>query len=396
MKQEPPLPLDGIVVVAFEHAVAAPLATRQLADLGAEVIKIERKDGDFARNYDSWVLDQSTYFVWLNRGKRSLTLDVKNPESKAILDRLLARADILVQNLAPGAASRLGLGYEDLEERFPRLIVCDISGYGDEGPYAGKKAYDLLIQAESGLVSITGTPETQARCGLSIGDVSTGMYAHAGCLAALVRRGVTGKGGRVQVAMLDALTEWMSNSLYRVGYGGGQPPRMLMGHPVVVPYGAYAVGDGTEVILAVQNDREWKTFCDKVMERPDLVRDPRFATNNDRVAHRAEVKRLIEERFAGLTALEAVAVLDRADIANGRINDIEAVWNHPQIAARNRWREVGTEKGPIRALLPPVVLDGPEAAMGDVPRIGEHSGAILGELGFSAEQVAAFRAAGVV
>lgn len=396
MKQETPLPLEGVVVVAFEHAVAAPIATRHLADLGAEVIKIERKEGDFARDYDSWVLDQSTYFVWLNRGKRSLTLDVKNPASRDILERLLARADILIQNLAPGAATRLGLGYDDLSERFPRLIVCDISGYGDEGPYAGKKAYDLLIQAESGLVSITGTPETQARCGLSIGDVSTGMYAYSGCLAALVRRGVTGKGGRVQVAMLDALTEWMSNSLYRVGYGGGQPPRMLMGHPVVVPYGAYAVGDGTQVILAVQNEREWKTFCEKVLDRPDLVKDPRYASNNDRVAHRDEIKRLIEEHFAGMTALDAVALLDRADIANARINDIEAVWNHPQIAARNRWREVGTENGPIRALLPPVQFDGPEAAMGDVPRIGQHTGDVLGQLGFSAAQIDGFRAAGAV
>jgi len=389
-------PLAGITVIAFEHAVAAPFATRHLADLGAEVIKIERKEGDFARDYDSWVKDQSTYFVWLNRGKRSLTLDVKNPKSREVLDRLLARADILIQNLSPGASARLGLSYDQLADRYPRLIVCDISGYGEGGPFEKKKAYDLLIQAESGLVSITGTPDTATRCGASIADIATGMYAYSGCLAALVRRGVTGKGGRVQVAMLDALTEWMNNSLYRFGYGGGQPQRMLMGHPIIVPYGEYKAGDGTAIILAVQNDREWATFATKVLDRPDLVDHPDFATNVARVERREVVKKLVEDRFAEMDALAVVALLDRADIANARINDVEAVWNHPQIAARNRWREVNTEKGPIRALLPPVIVDGAEAVMGDVPALGEHNDAILADLKFSPADISALRQAGAV
>lgn len=391
-----PLPLEGITVVAFEHAVAAPFATRQLADLGAEVIKIERLEGDFARSYDSWVMDQSSYFVWLNRGKKSLTLDVKNPKSQPVLDRLLERADVLIQNLSPGAASRLGLDFEMLKARYPRLIVCDISGYGEGGPYETKKAYDLLIQAESGLVSITGTPDVATRCGASIGDVATGMYAFSACLAALVRRGVTGKGGRVQVSMLDSLVEWMSNALYRADHGGGQQPRMLMGHPIIVPYGEYKAGDGKDVILAVQNEREWATFCRKVLDAPELIEDPRYATNELRVGRRQEVREIIERRFADMTALEASALLDRANIANARVNDIEAVLNHPQLAARNRWQDIMTEKGPMRAFKPPIVVDGPELRMGDVPSLGQHSTSVLADLGFNPDEIAAFATAAVI
>lgn len=390
------LPLDGLTVVSLEHAVAAPLCTRHLADLGAAVIKIERPgSGDFARGYDAAVHGQSSNFVWLNRGKRSVTLDVKHPGARDILERLVAGADVLVQNLAPGAAARLGLAHEALCGRYPRLIVCDLSGYGESGPYASKKAYDLLIQAEAGLIAVTGTPEQPARVGLSIADIATGLYAQQGILAALLRRGRTGRGGRVAVAMLDALAEWMHYPMYREVLGGIPAARLATTNPLVAPYGAHRARDG-EVILGVQNDREWAVFTREVLGRPELAADPRFVDNAARVRNRPQVTSLIEAAFASLTAAEAASLLDRAGIANGRLNDPTDVWNHPQLAARDRWREVSTPAGPVPALLPPVRFDDAEQAMGPVPGLGQHTDAVLAGLGYSALEIKAFRRDGTV
>jgi crotonobetainyl-CoA:carnitine CoA-transferase CaiB-like acyl-CoA transferase len=390
-------PLDGLVVVALEHAVAAPFATRQLADLGARVIKIERPgEGDFARAYDRTVLGQSSYFVWLNRGKESLALDLKAPGALEVLDRLLARADVMIQNLAPGAAARMGLHYATLHQRLPRLILCDISGFGDAGPYRDKKAYDLLIQASAGLISLTGTPEHPSRAGLSVADIATGMYAYSGILAALIQRGRTGEGARVEVSMFEALTEWVSNSLYFAGYGGGEPARHEASHPSVAPYGPHRAGDGGTVIFGLQNNREWARFCEAVMDRPDLATDPRFVDNSARVAHRKELTELIEARLASLTTAQTEALLDAAGIANSPMNRMADVWAHPQLAARDRWREVMTPAGPIRALLPPGGLDGVEPPMRDVPAVGAHGEAILAELGYDADAIAGLRAAGAI
>ena len=394
------LPLEGLRVVALEHAVAAPICTRHLADLGAEVIKIERVgDGDFGRAYDTFVHGQSSFFVWLNRGKRSLTLDVKHPQGREVLARLVAGADVLVQNLAPGATARLGLTWEKLAAANPGLVLCDISGYGDSGPYARKKAYDLLIQAESGLISVTGTPEEPSRVGISVADIATGMYAQAGVLAALLRRArATGgqpMGAHVKVAMLDAVSEWMTAQVLRYAYDGTLTPRVPTSHPQLAPYGAHRTKDG-QVIFGLQNEREWATFCAKVMGRDDLTADPRFATNKARCAHKAELTALIEAHFADRTAAEVTALLDRAGIANGRLNGPAEVWNHPQFAARDRWREVLTPGGPIRALLPPVTFEDVEATMGPVPALGADTDAVLGELGYAAADIAALRAAGVV
>jgi len=390
------LPLAGIRVVALEHAVAGPICTRHLADLGAEVIKIERPgEGDFGRTYDTFVLGQSSFFVWLNRGKRSLTLDVKHKQAAAVLDRLVARADVIVQNLAPGAAARLGLGYADLAPRHPGLIVCDISGYGDSGPFAQKKAYDLLIQAESGLISVTGTPDQPSRVGVSAADITTGMYGFSAILAALVRRGRTGKGAHVRVAMLDALAEWMTYPMYRYAYNGSVMPRVSTSHPALAPYGAHATKDG-QVIFGLQNEREWVTFCEKVLGQPDVARDPRFQGNPARAAHRAEVTAIVEEFFADKTTAEVVALLDRAGIANGRLNQAKDVWEHEQLAARDRWRQVNTPAGPVRALLPAFDFADVEAAMGAVPALGEHTDAVLAELGFAAPEIATLRDAGAV
>jgi crotonobetainyl-CoA:carnitine CoA-transferase CaiB-like acyl-CoA transferase len=392
----PDLPLAGLRVVALEHAVAAPVCSRHLADLGAEVIKIERPgDGDFARSYDTFVHGQASFFVWLNRGKQSLTLDAKHPKAAAVLDRLIARADVLVQNLAPGAAARLGLGYPDLAPRHPGLIVCDISGYGESGPYAQKKAYDLLIQAESGLISVTGTPETPSRVGVSAADISTGMYAFSGILAALVRRGRTGKGAHVRVAMLDALAEWMTYPMYRHAYNGSVMPRVSTSHPALAPYGAHATKDG-EVIFGLQNEREWVVFCEKVLGRPDMAREPRFQGNPGRAANRAALTEIIEAFFADKTTLEVVALLDRAGIANGRLNQAKDVWEHEQLAARDRWRDIQTPGGPVRALLPAIDFADVEAAMGDIPALGEHTDSILADLGFAPADVAGLRAAGAL
>ncbi len=390
------LPLAGLRVVALEHAVAAPICSRHLADLGAEVIKIERPgEGDFARSYDTFVLGQASFFVWLNRGKRSFTLDVKHPKAGAVLARLMARADVLVQNLAPGAAARLGLGYADLAPRHPGLIVCDISGYGESGPFAQKKAYDLLIQAESGLISVTGTPETPSRVGVSAADITTGMYAFSGILAALVRRGRSGKGAHVRVAMLDALAEWMTYPMYRHAYNGSVMPRVSTSHPALAPYGTHRTKDG-EVIFGLQNEREWVTFCDKVMGDPAMAQDPRFQGNPGRAASRAVLTEKIEAFFSDKTTAEVVALLDRAGIANGRLNQAKDVWEHEQLAARDRWREIQTPGGPVRALLPAFDFADVEAAMGDVPALGEHTDAVLADLGFAPEEIAGLRDAGAL
>jgi crotonobetainyl-CoA:carnitine CoA-transferase CaiB-like acyl-CoA transferase len=385
------LPLEGIRVVALEHAVAGPCCTRHLADLGASVVKVERPGaGDFARGYDAAVHGQSANFVWLNRGKQSVTLDVKHAAARPVLDRLVARADVLVQNLAPGAASRLGLSYEALSASNPGIVVCDISGYGDTGPYAGKKAYDLLIQAEAGVMSVTGTVETPSRVGLSLADICTGMYAQQGILAALLRRARTGIGASVKIAMLDALSEWLHYPMYRMAYGDIPWVREPSGNPIVAPYGTHRTGDG-DVIFGLQNDREWRVFACEVLRQPGLVEDARFSTNGARVANRPALTAIIEALFTTMTSQQVVALLDGVGIANGRLNQPLDVWNHPQFTARDRWREVRTPGGPIRALLPPATFGDVEAAMGDVPALGQHTSAVLAELGFTPQEIETLR-----
>ncbi|CAG9168864.1 Acetyl-CoA:oxalate CoA-transferase [Cupriavidus laharis] len=390
-------PLDGITVLALEHAVAAPFASRQLADLGARVIKIERPGvGDFARGYDKTVHGMSSFFVWANRGKESLTLDLKHPRAGEIVRQLLAQADVLIQNLAPGAAQRMGLDYDALHADFPSLIVCDISGYGDQGPYREKKAYDLLIQAAAGLISVTGTEAEPSRAGISIADIAAGMYAYSGILSALLARARTGKGQRVEVTMLEALSEWMSYPLNFAHYGGTPPARTGLAHPAIAPYGQYRAGDGGSVIFGLQNDREWQCFCHEVLGAAALAADERFATNLQRVANRAALDAEIGACLAHMTRPELIERLDRGGIANAPLNDMHEVWAHPQFAARNRWREVATPAGPVQALLPPATLSRTPACMGSVPALGEHSADILGALGFSDVQVDALRAQGAI
>ncbi|MGV2905949.1 CaiB/BaiF CoA transferase family protein [Achromobacter sp. AGC25] len=375
-------PLDGMTVVALEHAVAAPFASRQLADLGARVIKIERPGtGDFARGYDASVHGQSSFFVWANRGKESLCLDLEQRAQRAVLQRLLADADVFIQNLAPGAAQRKGLDFATLHADFPRLIVCDVSGYGDSGPFREKKAYDLLIQAAAGLISVTGTPDAPARTGISIADISAGMYAYSGILTALLQRARTGKGLRVEVTMLEALAEWMSYPLNAARYGGSPPARNGVAHPAIAPYGQYQAGDGKDIIFGLQNEREWAQFCAGVLQDPALAKDRRFSSNVLRVSNRKALDARIAECFAPLSREEVLRRLDDAGIANSALNTMHDVWDHPQFAARDRWRDVATPAGPIRALLPPATLSGMEAAMGDVPALGQHTQAILAELG---------------
>jgi crotonobetainyl-CoA:carnitine CoA-transferase CaiB-like acyl-CoA transferase len=388
--------MEGMRVVALEHAVAAPLCTRHLADLGADIIKIERPgEGDFARAYDGYVNGVCSHFVWLNRGKRSVTLDIKHKDARAALDRLIAGADVLIQNLVPGAAARLGLTHEALKPANPGLIVCDISGYGDSGPFVHKKAYDLLIQAESGLISVTGTEQETSRVGISIADIATGMYALNGILSALLRRARTGQGANVKVAMLDAVGEWMTYPMLRHAYTGSPPPRLPTSHPAIAPYGAHKTKDG-QVILGLQNEREWATFCQKVMGDPALQTDARFATMAQRCINRETLTAVIEAFFSDKTSAEVTDLLDRAGIANGRLNEPIDLWNHAQFAARDKWREIQTEAGPVRALLPPAQFTDQEAAMGDVPSIGQHTVQVLTEIGFPPERIAAMRAAGAI
>jgi len=377
--QAPGLPLTGITVVALEQAVAVPFATRQLADLGARVLKIERPGtGDFARGYDRSVLGQASYFVWLNRGKESVELDVKSAAGQAGLAALLARADVFVQNLAPGAADRLGLGAAELLARHPRLICCSVSGYGPDGPYAGKKAYDLLVQCEAGLLSVTGTPEAPCKAGISVADIAAGMYAYSGILTALYERERTGRGSSLEVSLLGALGEWMSQPYYYAVYGQQEARRTGARHASISPYGPYAARGG-QVFLGLQNEREWAVLCQRVLHRPDLVTDERFATNPDRVAHDGELTAIIETVLGSMTPDEVVALLDEAGLASARLRTPAEFAAHPQLAAR--WREVDTPAGPVRALLPPVTRPGREAAMGAVPALGQHTDSVLAEFG---------------
>ena len=376
------LPLEGITVVALEQAVAAPFATRQLADLGARVIKVERAgSGDFARGYDETVNGMSSYFVWLNRGKESVTLDIKDEDERRILDSMLAKADVFVQNLLPGATQRLGLGDEILRERYPRLITCSISGYGPDGPYQSKKAYDLLVQCEVGLLSVTGIPEAPVKVGISVADISAGMYAYSGVLTALYERERTGVGTSLQVSMLDALGEWMSQPYFFAHYGGMPPPRVGARHASIAPYGPYRVGNGAQIFIGIQNEREWAVLCTEVLGQPVLVDDPRFAGNPRRVENNDALTPLIEEALADLTAEEVTARLDEVGIANARMRTMHEFAHHPQLQARNRWRDVESPVGAVRSLLPPVTVLGREAAMRPIPALGQHTTAIRTEFG---------------
>jgi crotonobetainyl-CoA:carnitine CoA-transferase CaiB-like acyl-CoA transferase len=376
-----PAPLDGITVVSLEQAVAAPFATRQLADLGARVIKVERPGaGDFARGYDETVKGMASHFVWLNRSKESLALDLKDVESHEILGELLEKTDIFVQNLAPGAAERLGLGADALREKHPRLITCSISGYGDSGPYRDRKAYDLLVQCEAGLVSVTGTPETPSKAGISIADIAAGMYAYSGVLSALFRRERTGEGANIEVSMLEALAEWMGFPAYFTMYNDRQPPRTGASHAAIAPYGPYPCGDGEIVFLGIQNEREWKKLCEEVLGDASLAADERFSTNSRRVENHESLDAEIEKAFSRITADEAAERLDGAGVANARLRDVRGMLEHPQLAARERWRSVDSPAGAISALLPPANMDGYESKMGRIPDVGEHNEAIFEEL----------------
>jgi len=398
---QPLRPLDGITVLTLEHAIAAPFCTRQLADLGARVIKVERPGaGDFARAYDQRVHGLASHFVWTNRSKESLTLDVKHTEGQAILNRLVAQVDVLVQNLAPGAAARLGLSHAALAPSNPGLIVCDISGYGDDpcepGPYRDKKAYDLLIQSESGFLSVTGTPGDMAKAGCSIADISAGMYAYSNILAALLQRGRTGQGCRIDVSMLESMVEWMNFPMYYAFEGAAPPPRAGAAHATIYPYGPFPAGDGKAVMLGLQNEREWATFCAQVLEQPGLATDARFASNTLRVAARDELRALIVAAFAPFTAEQVMDKLQAAQIANAKVNTMADVWMHPQLKARERLTEVGTSAGPIPALLPPGLPREWQPRMDAVPALGQHTDSILADIGYDPTTITALREQGVI
>ena len=395
-------PLSGLTVVTLEHAIAAPFATRQLADLGARVIKIERPGvGDFARGYDQRVRGLASHFVWTNRSKESLTLDVKHPQAAALLLKLITeKADVVVQNLAPGAAARLGVSHEALQSARPDLIVCDISGYGDDpaapGPYRDKKAYDLLIQSESGFVSITGTPDEPSKAGLPIADIAAGMYAYSSVLAALLQRRIDGQGRRIDISMLESMAEWMGYPMYYAFEGAAPPPRAGAAHATIYPYGPFPCGDGKTVMLGLQNEREWVQFCDKVLMQPALARDTRYVGNAQRTAHREALRGTVVEAFAALSAEQVVQRLEDAQIANAELRDMAGLWQHEQLAARSRWREVATPAGPMPSLLPPGSWSDGDPRMDAVPALGQHTDAILAELGVAADEIAALRAAGAV
>ena len=389
-------PLDGITVVSLEHAIAAPFCTRQLADLGARVIKVERPGaGDFARAYDTRVDGQASHFVWTNRSKESLTLDLKQPAALDVLKALLAQADVLVQNLAPGAAARMGLSFDVLHKRHPGLIVCDISGYGDDGPYRDKKAYDLLIQSEAGLLSITGTPDEPSKAGISIADIAAGMYAYTGVLAALMqrdKRGGTGEGSHIDVSMLESLAEWMGYPLYYAYEGATPPPRTAASHASIYPYGPFQAGDGGTVMLGLQNEREWKQFCVVVLQDAALATDARFDSNARRNESRGALKAIILAAFSQLSTAQVVERLDEAQIANARMNSMAELWAHPQLATRQRWQNVGSPAGDIPALLPPGRNSSFDYRMDAVPAVGQHTEAILRELGQGDAEIAALQA----
>ncbi len=390
-------PLDGITIVTLEHAIAAPFCTRQLAELGARVIKVERPGtGDFARSYDERVRGLASHFVWVNRTKESMTLDLKQPEAKDILAGLMAQADVFVQNLAPGAAGRLGLSYEALHEKHPRLIICDISGYGSDGPYRDKKAYDLLIQSESGFLSVTGTPEQPAKAGCSIVDIAAGMYAYSSILAALIQRGKTGEGSHIDVSMLESMVEWMGFPLYYAFDGAPPPARCGASHASIAPYGPFVAGDGVTVMLGIQNEREWALFCDRVLLQPDLRDDARFASVSARSRNRRELEVLITDALKSLTGEQVIERLDSASIANARVNDMQEVWRHEQLRARNRWMDVDTPVGKIPALLPPGTSSAYTPRMEAIPALGQHTDDILGSLGYDGNAISALRARGMI
>ncbi len=394
-------PLDGVTVVALEHAIAAPFCTRQLADLGARVIKIERPgSGDFARAYDSRVRGLSSHFVWTNRSKESLTLDLKQEAAHEVLHQLLSTADVLVQNLAPGAAARMGLSYDALSPQYPRMIVCDISGYGDDaqrpGPYRDKKAYDLLIQSEAGFLSVTGTPESPAKAGCSVADIAAGMYAYSSILAALLQRGQTGRGSRIDVSMLESMAEWMGFPMYYAYDGAPPPPRAGAAHATIYPYGPFEAGDGRSVMLGLQNEREWAAFCTTVLQQPALASDERFRANALRVTHREALQEIIAGVFSQLSAEQVTARLEQAQIANARVNGMQDVWVHPQLQARQRWATVGSPVGDLPALRPPGSHSDFAPRMDKIPALGEHSASILGELGYTPETIEQLRKDGVI
>jgi crotonobetainyl-CoA:carnitine CoA-transferase CaiB-like acyl-CoA transferase len=386
------LPLEGVTVVSLEQAVAAPFATRQLADLGARVIKVERpRTGDFARSYDATVKGLSSHFVWLNRSKESLTLDLKKEGAREVLERLLERSDVFVQNLAPGAAGRLGFGAEALRERHPRLIVCDVSGYGASGPYRDKKAYDLLVQCEAGLVSITGTPETPSKVGIAVADIACGMYAYSGILAALLRRERSGEGAALEVSLFEALAEWMGFPVYYAMYGGSEPPRSGARHSSIAPYGPFECGDGERIFFGIQNEREWERFCEAVLGRPEMASDELFDDNSRRVENREALEEEISAILGEISSEEAIDKLEKAGIANARMRTVRELIEHPQLEARNRWREVGSPAGSLRALLPPTAMSDAEPIMAPIPGVGEHTDEILKELSYDERAIGALR-----
>jgi crotonobetainyl-CoA:carnitine CoA-transferase CaiB-like acyl-CoA transferase len=390
-------PLEGITVVALEQVIAGPFATRQLAELGARVIKIERPgSGDAARGYDHTVKGLSSHFVWTNRSKESLALDVKHPAAKQVLTKLLEKADVFLQNLAPGAVERLGLGSDELRESHPRLIWCGISGYGPAGPYAAKKAYDLLVQCEAGVLSVTGTPEAPSKAGIPVADIAAGMYAFSSILAALLRRGRTGEGATLDITMFEALGEWMGFPAYFTAYGGEAPPRSGAYHATIVPYGPFGAGDGGTVFLSVQNEREFARFCEGVLRKPLLAQDSRFSSGPARLKNREAMHAEIESVFSKLKTADVIERLEAADIANARLNDMGQFWRHPQLAARGRWAQVGSPAGEIDALKPPFNLSGFEPRMDAVPALGEHSRAILAELGYGSSEIDRFANEGLI
>lgn len=390
-------PLQGITVITLEQAIAAPLATRHLADLGARVIKIERPEvGDFARAYDATVRGMSSHFVWANRSKESLTLDLKHDQAREIMQSLLAKADVFVQNLAPGACDRLGLGTIELRRRFPKLIICNVSGYGSTGPYRDKRAYDLLIQSEAGLLSITGTPETPSKVGVSIADIAGAMYTFSGVLTAVLLRKETGQGTTLEVSLFEALSEWMGYPAYYTAYGGSAPAREGARHAAIAPYGPFTAADGKVIYLGIQNEREWRRFCERVLQQPELGTDPRFESNSLRVQNRTELERVISNTLRHLIADDIINRLEAAQIACARLNSVEEFLAHPQLTARSRWREIDSPVGPLRALIPPVTIENLQPAMGAVPALGQHTEAILKELGFDVDRIAQWKSRKII